>query len=134
MTFDEVPAVLTAARFLWLGDRGIQSRTDDVKLCQTWFRHLSAYSVDETTDAMDALLPTHVTYCPSLGVIVSEIRAIRSRHSPPSTPLKPARHEMAVPPKLNPYREKLRTDLRKYHSPNGEYIWTAAFTSGVMCP
>lgn len=121
MKLTEVGAVLTAARFLWLGDRSLARKSDDeeVGLCQAWHQHLAPYSVDETHAAINALLTANPTFCPSLGVIVSEIKAIRSRTSVPSTPLKPARHEMAVPPALNPYREKLRGDLRKYHSPNG---------------
>ena len=115
MRLDEVPAVFTAARFLWLSDRSIQNVEDDTY--RTWHRHLAPYSVDETTAAMDALLASNAKYCPSLGVLVGEIRAIRHRAqvaTPEPVQLFAKKHSDITGPDTE-YRAKLRKDAIAYH-------------------
>jgi hypothetical protein len=90
------------------------ARFRDNDVLRQWGKQLAPYSVDEACAGLEVLARSDGEYMPALNALLVEIKAIQRRRQPASIPLA-VRNEPAVHPQLNPYRQKLRQDLFKYH-------------------
>ena len=115
-SLEDVPAdVLVSLRFaqaLWPNDPTCGSEATAL----AWGEALGKYSVDQLCPAFERLALVYVKM-PALSVVLDELRqgerkaALNAPLLEPPAPLRRA----AVPPALNPYRQRLRADLRKFH-------------------
>lgn len=111
----EVAKCAEFARHVFPGNRGGTAEN-----WRAWEARLLEYTLDDTYTALSdlAAVKPDGDYEPSLSVgrLLGELDKVRRRHGHPvAAPVNYAKGEPAVHPSANPYRQKLREDLLKFH-------------------
>jgi hypothetical protein len=125
VTVEQVPHLFTAMQYLWLNDRSIRGVED--RTYGAWGRALDGFSLDEATDACEALFKTQ-DRAPTIAQLLAELRATRHRNDP--TPMLTPRAEPELPRekflhesqrRADDYREGLiRQKIKLARGPNGD--------------
>lgn len=114
---ENVAVAFRFAQGLWPHDPAAGSEATAL----AWSSAIADYSVDELCPVLERQAREHAKM-PPLVVLIEDLRNQRRKAAAAAIPLltspKPIPHA-AVPPSMNPYREKLRDDLRRYHRRQG---------------